>query len=103
MSGCCREWQRISRSCAVKLVRAEFRPPIRRKDNAAVAGLCPRNGPGPAELETVLNGHPPPAGRRLRLSARESRGEGAGSREAWEQKALVEPADAQQYDAKPDE
>jgi hypothetical protein len=38
------------------LLRAEFRPPIRRKDNAAVAGLCPRNGPGPAELETVLNG-----------------------------------------------
>jgi hypothetical protein len=31
------------------------------------------------------------------------RREGAGSREAWEQEALVEPADAQQHDAKPDE
>src|SRR5438128_9233943 len=40
------------------LLRADFRPPIRRKDNAAVAGLCPHNGPGPAELETVLNGQP---------------------------------------------
>ena len=85
------------------LLRAEFRPPIRRKDNAAVAGLCPREGSGPVELETVLNGQQPPAGRRLPLPARESGGERAGSREAWEQNALVEPADAQQHDAEPNE
>src|SRR6516165_2780200 len=35
-----------------------FGPPIPRKDNAAAAGLCPCNVPGPAELETVLNGQP---------------------------------------------
>jgi len=82
------------------LLRAEFRPPIPRKDNAAVAGLCPHNGPGPAELETVLNGQQPqPAA----PSGEGSGGERAGSREAWEQKALVEPADAQQHDAEPNE
>src|SRR5262249_43458902 len=35
-----------------------FGPPIWRKNNAAVAGLCPRKGPGPVELGTVLNGRP---------------------------------------------
>src|SRR5262249_61772756 len=80
-----------------------FAPPIWRKINAAVAGLCPCKWPGPVELETVLNGRQPPAGRRLPLPARESGGERAGSREAWEQEALVEPADAQPHDAEPNE
>src|SRR5262249_16253484 len=49
------------------LLRSEFWPPIRRKNNAAVAGLCPRKGTGPAEIETVLNGRP---GRKRRFLQR---------------------------------
>src|SRR5262249_58127391 len=35
-------------------LRSEFWPPIRRKNNAAVAGLCPRQGNGPAGNENLL-------------------------------------------------
>src|SRR5262249_6209566 len=35
-----------------------FGPPSGAKTTPTMAGLCPRKGPGPAELETVLNGHP---------------------------------------------
>src|SRR5262249_19612012 len=51
-----------------------FGPPSGAKTTPTMAGLCPRNGAGPAELETVLNGQQPPAGRRLPLPARDSGG-----------------------------
>src|SRR5215831_2425982 len=35
-----------------------FGPPSGAKTTPTMAGLCPRNGAGPAELETVLNGQP---------------------------------------------